>query len=94
MICFISTNKYVKYVGVLFDDQLSWKHYTDFVVNIICIAVGVFPILLYEVKVKSLRNVCAKSIQSIAAIHSYNTRQATTNKYYHPRLNKKEWKCQ
>ena len=49
---------------------------------------------MYEMKVKSLPNVFTDHFQSIATIHSYNTRQATKNKNYQPRPNKQKKKCQ
>ena len=45
----ISANKYVKYLGLLLNNQLSWQHHTDFVVNKPCIALGIFPRLKYYV---------------------------------------------
>ena len=44
---------------------------------------------MYEMKERSLPNVFKNYFPSIATIHSYNTRQATNNKYYHPGTNKK-----
>ena len=43
----ISTNKYVKYLDVLLVNQQSWQHHTDFVVDKLCIAIGVFYKLKY-----------------------------------------------
>ena len=36
------TNKYVKNLSVLLDNQLSWQHHTDFAVNKRYIALGNF----------------------------------------------------
>ena len=47
-------------------------------------------LFMYEMKVRSFSNVFKNYFQSIAAIHSYNIRQVTNNKYYHPRSNKKK----
>ena len=41
-------------------------------------------------KVRSLPNVLINYFQSIANTHSDDTRQATSNKYFHPRSNKKK----
>ena len=46
-------------------------------------------IFMYEIKVRSFSNVFTNYFQAITTIHSYNTRQATNNKYYHPKTNKK-----
>ena len=47
---------------------------------------------MFEMNVRSLPNVSTNYFQSIATVRSYNTRQATNNKYYHPRSNKKKMK--
>ena len=45
----ISTNKYVNYLDMLISNQLLGQHHTDFVVNKLCIAFGVFDKLEYYV---------------------------------------------
>ena len=45
----ISAKTYVKYLGVLLDNKLSQQHGRNFVVNKLCIAIGVFSKLKYYV---------------------------------------------
>ena len=45
---------------------------------------------MYEMKVRSLPNVFTNCFLLIATVHSYNTRPATNNKYYHPTTKKKK----
>ena len=40
---------------------------------------------MYEMKVQSLPDVFTNYFRSIATINSYNTRQASSDKYCHPR---------
>ena len=37
----------MSYLGLLLDNQLSWQHHKDFVINKLCIALGVFYKLKY-----------------------------------------------